>query len=75
LSSSCIVGATKRTGQVTKITRIAVAYEAGRDGFWLARWLMARGLEADVAGRRRIRPAGHARGKTNATTMMIAENG
>jgi hypothetical protein len=21
------------------ITRIAVAYEAGRDGFWLARWL------------------------------------
>jgi transposase len=31
-----------------KITRIAVAYEAGRDGFWLARWLMARGLEAHV---------------------------
>ena len=26
------------------ITRIAVAYEAGRDGFWLARWLRARGL-------------------------------
>ena len=25
-----------------KITRIAVAYEAGRDGFWLARWLRAR---------------------------------
>ena len=23
------------------ITRIAVAYEAGRDGFWLARWLRA----------------------------------
>src|SRR5215831_19044506 len=22
-----------------KITRIAVAFEAGRDGFWLARWL------------------------------------
>jgi len=35
-----------RSGQ--KITRIAVAYEAGRDGFWLARWLMARGLEAHV---------------------------
>jgi transposase len=31
-----------------KITRIAVAYEAGRDGFWLARWLRARGLEAHV---------------------------
>ena len=30
------------------ITRIAVAYEAGRDGFWLARWLRARGVEAHV---------------------------
>src|SRR6202140_5263333 len=28
------------------ITRIAVAFEAGRDGFWLARWLEARGGEA-----------------------------
>src|SRR5258705_5924448 len=27
------------------ITRIAVAFEAGRDGFWLARWLGARGVE------------------------------
>ena len=26
------------------ITRIAVAFEAGRDGFWLARWLEARGV-------------------------------
>ena len=30
------------------IVRIAVAYEAGRDGFWLARWLRAHGLEAHV---------------------------
>ena len=30
------------------ITRIAVAYEAGRDGFRLARWLRARGIEAYV---------------------------
>ncbi|MDF0523323.1 IS110 family transposase, partial [Bradyrhizobium yuanmingense] len=30
------------------ITRIAVAFEAGRDGFWLARWLRARGVEAFV---------------------------
>jgi transposase len=30
------------------ITRIAVAYEAGRDGFWLARWLRARGIETYV---------------------------
>ena len=31
-----------------KITRIALAFEAGRDGFWLARWLRARGVEAHV---------------------------
>jgi transposase len=30
------------------ITRITVAFEAGRDGFWLARWLQARGIEAFV---------------------------
>ena len=30
------------------ITRIVVAYEAGRDGFWLARWLKAQGIEAHV---------------------------
>ena len=31
-----------------RIKRIAVAFEAGRDGFWLARWLRARGIEAHV---------------------------
>jgi transposase len=31
-----------------EITRIAVAYETGRDGFWLARWLRARGIDAQV---------------------------
>jgi transposase len=31
-----------------RIERIAVAFEAGRDGFWLARWLNARGIEAHV---------------------------
>ena len=30
------------------ITRMVVAFEAGRDGFWLARWLQARGIEAYV---------------------------
>jgi transposase len=30
------------------IARICVAFEAGRDGFWLARWLRARGVEAYV---------------------------
>src|ERR1700709_1577025 len=31
-----------------RIDRIAVAFETGRDGFWLARWLRARGIEAHV---------------------------
>ena len=31
-----------------RIERIAVAYEAGRDGVWLARWLRARGVDAPV---------------------------
>jgi transposase len=31
-----------------RIERIAVAFEAGRDGFWLARWLRARDIEAHV---------------------------
>ena len=30
------------------ISRIVVAFEAGRDGFWLARWLRARQIEAYV---------------------------
>ena len=30
------------------IARVAVAFEAGRDGFWLARWLRAHGIEAHV---------------------------
>lgn len=31
-----------------QISRIVVAYEAGRDGFWLARWLRERDVEAYV---------------------------
>ena len=31
-----------------RITRIVVAFEAGRDGFWLARWLGQEGIEAYV---------------------------
>ena len=31
-----------------EIKRIVVAFEAGRDGFWLARWLRIRGIEAYV---------------------------
>jgi transposase len=48
------------------VARIAVALEAGRDGFWLARWLRAHGAEAYV-----IHPASvavareHRRAKTD----------
>lgn len=35
-----------KTGKA--ITRIAVAYETGRDSFWLARWLRSRGIDAHV---------------------------
>src|ERR1700730_8473489 len=31
-----------------RIERITIAFEAGRDGIWLARWLRARGIEAHV---------------------------
>jgi transposase len=49
-----------------RIERIVVAFEAGRDGFWLARWLQVRGVEAYV-----IHPASvavsreHRRAKTD----------
>src|SRR2546429_3218241 len=36
----------KKAGR--RIGRIVVAFEAGRDGFWLARWLKARSIEAYV---------------------------
>jgi len=31
-----------------RITRMTVAFEAGHDGFWLARWLAAQGIETHV---------------------------
>jgi transposase len=49
-----------------KITRIAVAFEAGRDGFWLARWLRARGIEAHVIHASSVAvPREHRRAKTD----------
>ena len=36
----------ERTGR--RISRITEAFEAGRDGFWLARWLRGHGIEAPV---------------------------
>jgi transposase len=49
-----------------KINRIAVAFEAGRDGFWLARWLMARGIDAHVIHAASVAvPREHRRAKTD----------
>ena len=48
------------------IKRIAVAYEAGRDGFWLARWLRAREIEAYVIHASSVPvPREHRRAKTD----------
>lgn len=55
-----------------RVERIAVAYEAGRDGFWLARWLRVRGVEAHV-----IHPASvavartHRRAKTDRIDVRL----
>ena len=49
-----------------KIKRIVVAFEAGRDGFWLARWLRARGVEVYVIHPTSIAvPREHRRAKTD----------
>jgi transposase len=48
------------------IKRIAVAFEAGRDGFWLARWLRLRGIEAYVIHPASVAvPREHRRAKTD----------
>src|SRR5499433_266711 len=49
-----------------RIERIAVAFEAGRDGFWLARWLRARDIEAHVIHASSVAvPREHRRAKTD----------
>src|SRR5438128_9416563 len=58
------------------ITRIALAFEAGRDGIWLARWLRARGVEAQV-----IHPSSvavsreHRRAKTDRLDTELLKRG
>ena len=58
------------------ITRIALAFEAGRDGFWLARRLAARGVEAHV-----IHPSSvavsreHRRAKTDRLDTELLKRG
>src|SRR5256885_16657686 len=54
------------------IERIAVAFEAGRDGFWLARWLRARGIEAHVIHASRVAGCrGHWRAKTHRLSTRL----
>src|SRR5262250_2869057 len=49
-----------------KIDHITVAFEAGRDGFWLARWLGARGIETHVIHAASVAvPREHRRAKTD----------
>src|SRR5262245_30528752 len=57
------------------VKRIVVAFEAGRDGFWLARWLRARDIEpyvihasgvAVAREHRRVRPIGSTPSCSNA---------
>ena len=48
------------------VRRTAVAFEAGRDGFWLARWLRAEGVEAHVIHPTSVAvPREHRRAKTD----------
>jgi hypothetical protein len=44
-----------------EVARVVLAFEAGRDGFWLARWLRARGIEAHV-----VHPATRTHGAASA---------
>src|ERR1700750_816328 len=59
-----------------KITRIAVAFEAGRDGFWLARWLEARDVEAHVIPASSIAVSReHRRAKTDRLDTELLKRG
>jgi transposase len=56
--------------------RIAVAFEAGRDGFWLARWLRARGVEAHVIHATSIAVSReHRRAKTDRLDAALLQRG
>jgi transposase len=56
------------------IARIVVAFEAGRDGFWLARWLRARQIEAYVIHPSSVPvPREHRRAKTDRIDTELLE--
>jgi transposase len=54
------------------IERIVLAYEAGRDGFWLARWLQTRGIEVQVIHSTSVAVSReHRRAKTDRLDAML----
>src|SRR4051794_18065746 len=58
------------------VTRVAVAFEAGRDGFWLARWLRARDVEAHVIHPTSVAvPREHRRAKTDRLDTELLKRG
>jgi transposase len=61
-------------GAGREVARVVLAFEAGRDGFWLARWLRARGVEAHVVHSTSVAVSReHRRAKTDRldTEMLI----
>ena len=59
-----------------EITRIAVAFETGRDGFWLARWLRARGIDANVIHATSVAVSReHRRAKTDRIDTAVLQRG
>jgi len=59
-----------------EIARIAVAYETGRDGFWLARWLRARGIDANVIHATSVAVSReHRRAKTDRIDTAVLQRG
>jgi transposase len=58
------------------ITRIAVAYETGRDSFWLARWLRERDIDAHVIHANSVTVSReHRRAKTDRLDTAMLKRG
>jgi len=59
-----------------QITRIAVAYETGRDSFWLARWLREHGIDAHVIHATSVAVSReHGRAKTDRLDTAMLKRG
>ncbi len=58
-----------------RIARVCIAYAAGRDGFWLARWLRARDIECHVIHPPGIRRASRCRASTGGQRPIGSTSG